>query len=71
MKENKEIEKPLILVRKEFADNLMQFINDSGLPAFIIEPILKDLLHEVQFAANQEYEANLKYYKEKCENNEG
>lgn len=60
--ENEKVEKPLILKRKEFIDSMVGLINNSELPAFIIEPVLRDLLSETQVVMKQEYEKSLEYY---------
>lgn len=64
-------QKPLILLRKECYDNLSEVINNSQLPAFILEPILKDMLQQVQRAMNAEYNAALSYYNHKNSKEDG
>lgn len=49
------MEKPIRLKIKDFKNDAVNLVNNSGLPLFIIEPILKDILAEVQMKANQEY----------------
>lgn len=39
--------KPIILIREELIDRLKSAINESRLPAFVIAPILADLLNEI------------------------
>lgn len=73
MENNSAKSKPLILIRQECLDTLVDTINNSGLPSFIIEPMLRDLLNEVQSATRKEYETTLKWYNEQCketQNNE-
>lgn len=65
--ENKP-KKPLILIRQECFNSLVDAINSSGLPAFIIEPMLRDLLSETQATMKAEYESSLKWYDEQCKN---
>lgn len=62
--ENQNMQKPLILLRQDFYDNIVNTINSSGLPAFIIEPILKELLGQTQESMKNEYNLNLKWYNE-------
>jgi len=73
MENNTAKSKPLILIRQECLETLVNTINNSGLPSFIIESMLRDLLNEVQSATCKEYETTLKWYNEQCkeaENNE-
>lgn len=58
-----QIQKPITMVRNEFITELTALINDSGLPAFIIEPILKDTLYDVRIAAQRQAEADEKNYR--------
>lgn len=62
------IKKPIVVARKEFIDDLVKLINESGLPAFVLEPILKDMLAETQMLMEQDYELNLKEYNEQIKN---
>ena len=54
--------KPITIKREEFKECMTGIINDSGLPAFIIEPILQELLIEVKNAARMQYQHDLKQY---------
>lgn len=60
-----KIEKPLILIRKEFTENMIKIIQESNLPAFLIEPILRDVLNEIQMASKIEYDKSLELYNQK------
>lgn len=55
---DKNIEKPITLIRQEFVDILIEEINNCKLPMFVIEPILQDLLGQVKVAAKKQYEAD-------------
>lgn len=61
--------KPMILLWKECSDNIAHVINESQLPAFVLESILKDMLSKVQKAMQAEYNASLSYYKQICSEN--
>lgn len=61
-KKTENINKPLILVRQECFNSLINIINESTLPAFIIEPMLKDLLNTIQHNMREEYEQTLNWY---------
>ena len=73
--ENKQVAKPISVAKTEFAKNIAQAINESGLPLFISSYILRDILTEVQQQAIQqekieeeEYKKNLKELENKNEN---
>ena len=51
-----QITKPITVVRQEFIEKMVDEINTCGLPLFVVEPILKDLLREVSAAVKQQYE---------------
>lgn len=61
------IQKPITLVRSEFVSNLTNLINNSGLPSFIIEPILKDMLYDVRIMSQRQLELDTKKYQEMIE----
>lgn len=62
MEKQNDIQKPLILLYKECNDNLINVINNSGLPAFLLERIIKDLYMELQSKSKLEYNSSLQYY---------
>ena len=49
------MEKPISLKIKDFKNDAVSLVNNSGLPLFIVEPILKDVLSAVQAKLEQEY----------------
>lgn len=55
---DKNIVKPITLIRQEFVDTLVEEINNCQLPMFVIEPILQDLLDQVKAMAQKQYEAD-------------
>ena len=59
---DKNIVKPITLIRQEFVDALVDEINNCPLPMFVIEPILQDLLDQVKVAAQKQYEADKTQY---------
>ena len=61
---DKNIVKPITLIRQEFVDTLVEEINNCQLPMFVIEPILQDLLDQVRTAAQKQYEVDKKQYEE-------
>lgn len=57
-----QITKPISVVRQEFIEKIVEEINTCGLPLFVVEPILKDLLNEVSAAAKRQYETEKAQY---------
>ena len=56
------ITKPLTVARQEFAEKLINEVNECQLPMFVVESILQDLLGVVQSAARKQYEADKAQY---------
>lgn len=50
--------KPASIIREELIGNIVGLINESNLPLFVIEPILKDLYLEVKDGARQQLESD-------------
>ncbi len=62
------IMKPISVSRAEFITSLTELINTSGLPAFIIEPILKDFYFDIKSIAQNQLADDVKTYEEALEN---
>lgn len=58
------INKPLSVAHAEFVSDLLLVINNSGLPPFIIESVLKDIYFDVRVLAGRQLEMDKKNYKE-------
>lgn len=58
------MDKPTSVLRQEFIDNMVNMINGSKLPMFVMEPILKDLHLTVAKEANRIYQLEKKKYEE-------
>lgn len=56
------IPKPLTLVKEDFTNSLVDLCNNSGLPFFIIENVLKDFIQEVHIASQKQLEADKAQY---------
>lgn len=56
------MDKPITVAREEFIEALVKLVNESGLPMFAIEPILKDVAAEVKAASQKQYEEDKKQY---------
>ena len=54
--------KPITIVREEVKEQIANIINNSGLPAFVIEPILQEFLMEVKNIAIRQYEYDKQQY---------
>lgn len=54
--------KPISLIREELIENIVGLINESNLPLFVVEPILKDLYLEVKNGAQQQLENDRQQY---------
>ena len=50
-----EKRKPALMLRAEFADNLVNLISSSGLSLMLIEYILKDTLNEIHAINERQY----------------
>lgn len=55
---NKNISKPITLVREDFIADITKAINETKLPPFVIESVLKDFLNEVHLASVRQIEAD-------------
>ena len=65
MEENKnEIQKPTVVLIEEIRKKIGDVINESGLPAFLVSPVMRDLYEEVRNASRMEYETQKRQYEE-------
>ena len=62
--------KPDSIRRKELIDNIVKSINESSLPPFVVEPIMRDLLAQVAQASEQQYKADVEAWEKEKEANE-
>lgn len=65
------MEKPISLKLKDFKNDAVNLVNTSGLPLFVIEPILKEVLVAVQNKAEQEYQQDKLRYEQSLNEQEG
>ena len=54
--------KPITLIRDEFIRNIVELCNNSELPLFVVEDVLKSLVQEIHVASLQQLEADKKQY---------
>ena len=65
MEENKkEIQKPTVVLIEETRRKIGEVITESGLPDFLIAPVMRDLFEEVTNASRMEYETQKRQYEE-------
>lgn len=65
------MEKPISIKIKEFENDAVNLVNTSGLPLFVVEPILKKVLVAVQNKAEQEYQQDRMRYEQSLNEQEG
>lgn len=61
----KKIEKPITIVRQELIEAISNDINNSNLPLFIVEPILKDMYLEIKSLSQRQYVIDKNEYESK------
>ena len=59
---NTNINKPITVVYEDLKQELANLINNSGLPAFMIEPILQSYLNEVRIVMENQYKLDKAEY---------
>ena len=64
------MDKPLSIRKEEFESSLVQLINNSGLPAYILEPILRSYNMEVKELCRAQAEREKLQYEESLRNEE-
>ena len=62
MNNNNKITKPMTLLRNEFIASIVELCNNSGLPFFAVEDVLKNLIQEVRAAAQQQLKDDAERY---------
>ena len=56
--------KSITIVYEEFKENFANLVNNSGLPACMIEVILENYLKDVKLIVKNQYELDKKQYEE-------
>ena len=56
------IQKPESILRVEFINNLINLISTSNLPPYVIEPVLKDAIIDVQTLIQKQFEKENERY---------
>lgn len=57
-------EKPITVLREEFVQNVVNLVNESELPAFVMLDVLKGIVTEVESLARRQYKEDLAKYSE-------
>ena len=58
----KQIEKPTILKLKEFEEKVIELINNSNIPAFILKNPIEKILNQLQIIEQQDLEKEIELY---------
>lgn len=58
------MDKPATLLHREFKNKIVEAINGSNLPAFVVASVLEDALAEVREIEEKQYEADKAAYEE-------
>lgn len=61
--------KPITVVYEELKQNMANLINNSGLQAFMIEPILQNFLNETRVAMQRQYQTDKAEYEKSLSKN--
>lgn len=56
------MDKPITVERMEFAEAMVQLINSSSLPAFVISDVMKSALQHVEALSDAQYENEKKLW---------
>lgn len=64
------MDKPITIASKELIEKLYNDINGSGLPFFVIEYILKDIVRDVHSASAKQYSLDKSKYEDDKNRNE-
>ena len=60
--ENKTIQKPIMVQIQEFKNGVSTLIQESKLPIFIVEPIIREFAQEANLALQQYSNSQIKEY---------
>lgn len=61
------MDKPITVARQEFMDALVNLVNGSELPAFVITPLLELVTKKVAALEEQQYQHDLKAWNKQNE----
>ena len=69
MKKEEMLQKPTLVARQEFIENLVKLINESGVPLIVIHPVIEGVVCDVSKAIQQQYEIEKAQYEKLIEEN--
>lgn len=61
---NTEVYKPVSMMRDEFVQGLISLANNSGLPAIIMEYVVRDFYQDIRATAAKQYEQEKQQYQD-------
>ena len=61
--------KPSTIIYEEFKQELANLINNSSLPAFIMESVLQNYLNEIRIIAQRQYQIDKDEYQKALKDN--
>lgn len=62
-----KIKKPLTVAREEFINTIVETCNNSNLPFFVVEEVLRQLINNVSETAKKQYELDKARYEKAVE----
>jgi hypothetical protein len=66
----KESTKPVLVARQELADGIVELINKSELPLFVVQPLIENLAKSIQNAVQRQYEMEKQEYETSLKDND-
>lgn len=61
------MDKPATILQREFREKIVTAVNESNLPAFVLRPILEQVLAEVKTIEEQQYQNDKAEYEKSIE----
>lgn len=61
------MKKTAIILHREFVNRMEELINTSGLPAFVLIPVLRDVLNQLIRQDEQQYMSDMNLYNKAME----
>lgn len=58
------MDKPILLLKEDFTNNIMDLINNSGLPTVLVELILQNILCDIKITIIKQYMQQKQEYEE-------
>lgn len=58
------MQKPLIVARQEFARSIVETVNTSGLPAFVMKQLLQDVIKQLEILEERQEKEALEIWQE-------